>query len=71
VLDELPPGRTPIVTRRITDDRSPEVWDFVRKQVAKGHQVYVVYPVIAENEETELKAAVKMYANSVEKCSPI
>ena len=61
ILDELPPGRTPIVTRRITDDRSPEVWDFVRKQAAKGHQVYVVYPVIAENEETELKAAVKMY----------
>src|SRR3984885_6202654 len=61
ILDELPPGRTPIVTRRITDDRSPEVWDFVRKQVAKGHQVYVVYPVIAENEETELKAAIKMY----------
>jgi ATP-dependent DNA helicase RecG len=61
VLDELPPGRTPIVTRRITDDRSPEVWDFVRKQVAKGHQVYVVYPVIAENEETELKAAINMY----------
>jgi ATP-dependent DNA helicase RecG len=61
VLDELPPGRTPIVTRRITDDRSPEVWDFVRKQVEKGHQVYVVYPVIAENEEIEVKAAVKMY----------
>src|ERR1022692_77413 len=61
VLDELPPGRTPIVTRRITDDRSPEVWDFVRKQVAKGNQAYVVYPVIAENEETELKAAIKMY----------
>ena len=61
VLDELPPGRTPIVTRRITDDRSSEVWDFVRKQVAKGHQVYVVYPVIAENEESELKAAIKMY----------
>jgi len=61
VLDELPPGRTPIVTRRITDDRSSEVWDFVRKQVAKEHQVYVVYPVIAENEETELKAAINMY----------
>jgi len=61
VLDELPPGRTPIVTRRISDDRSPEVWDFVRKQVAKGHQAYVVYPVIAESEETELKAAIKMY----------
>jgi ATP-dependent DNA helicase RecG len=67
VLDELPPGRTPIVTRRITDDRGPEVWDFVRKQVLKGHQVYVVYPVIAESEETELKAAVKMYGELSEK----
>jgi ATP-dependent DNA helicase RecG len=61
VLDELPPGRTPIVTRRITDYRSLEVWDFLRKQIAKGHQAYVVYPVISESEETELKAAIKMY----------
>jgi ATP-dependent DNA helicase RecG len=67
VLDELPPGRTPIVTRRIRDDRSAEVWDFVRKQAAKGHQVYVVYPVIEENEETELKAAIKMYRELSEK----
>jgi ATP-dependent DNA helicase RecG len=37
------------------------VWDFVRKQVSAGHQAYVVYPVIEENEETELKAAMKMY----------
>jgi len=61
VLDELPPGRTPIVTRRVSDDRSAEVWDFVRKQVTDGHQAYVVYPVIEENEERELKAALKMY----------
>jgi len=61
VLDEMPPGRTPIVTRRISDDRADEVWGFVRKQVAAGHQVYVVYPVIEESEETELKAAMKMY----------
>ena len=61
VLDELPPGRTPIVTRRVSDERSSEVWDFVRKQVAAGHQAYVVYPVIEENEERELKAALKMY----------
>src|SRR5947209_3401196 len=61
VLDEMPPGRTPIVTRRVSDERSPEVWGFVRKQVAAGHQAYVVYPVIEENEETELKAAIKMY----------
>ncbi len=61
VIDELPPGRTPIVTRRVSDERAPEVWDFVAKQVAAGHQAYVVYPVIRENEETELKAAMKMY----------
>jgi len=61
VLDELPPGRTPIVTRCVADDQSPKVWEFVRKQVAAGHQAYVVYPVISENEESELKAAIKMY----------
>jgi len=61
VLDELPPGRTPIVTRCGADDESPKVWEFVRKHVAVGHQAYVVYPVIAENEESELKAAIKMY----------
>jgi len=61
VIDEMPPGRTPIITRCVSDERSPEVWDFVRKQVAAGHQTYVVYPVIEENEETELKAAMKMY----------
>jgi len=61
MIDEMPPGRTPIVTRRVSDDRSPEVWEFVRKQAAAGHQTYVVYPVIEENEENEIKAAAKMY----------
>jgi ATP-dependent DNA helicase RecG len=46
VLDELPPGRTPIVTRRVPGDDAEKVWDFVRKQVAKGRQAYIVYPVI-------------------------
>ncbi|MGB6693281.1 MAG: ATP-dependent DNA helicase RecG [Terracidiphilus sp.] len=46
VLDELPPGRTPIVTRRVPGERENEVWDFVRRQVAQGRQAYIVYPVI-------------------------
>jgi len=46
VLDELPPGRTPIVTRRVPGERSAEVWEFVRKQAALGRQAYIVYPVI-------------------------
>ncbi len=48
VIDELPPGRTPIVTRRVADERADEVWQFVRKQVKAGHQAYVVYPVIED-----------------------
>ena len=48
VLDELPPGRTPITTRLVSDERADEVWEFVRKQVAAGRQAYIVYPVIDE-----------------------
>jgi ATP-dependent DNA helicase RecG len=57
VLDELPPGRTPITTRKVPDDRAPEVWEFVRKQVKAGRQAYVVYPVIeaAPAEQMEFK----------------
>ena len=46
VLDEMPPGRTPIETRRVDGDKADEVWDFVRKQVAQGRQAYIVYPII-------------------------
>jgi ATP-dependent DNA helicase RecG len=46
VLDELPPGRTPIVTRRMPEERADEVWEFVRKQVEAGRQAYIVYPII-------------------------
>ena len=70
ILDEMPPGRTPIVTRRVSDDRADEVWQFVGKQVAAGHQAYVVYPVIEENEENELKAALKMHKELSKKIFP-
>jgi ATP-dependent DNA helicase RecG len=53
VLDELPPGRTPIVTRRVPGEMAEEVWDFVRKQVAKGRQAYIVYPVIEGSKEDQ------------------
>jgi ATP-dependent DNA helicase RecG len=70
VLDEIPPGRTPVVTRSVPDERATEVWEFVRKQVAAGHQVYVVYPVIEENEERELKAAQQMHRQLRDKIFP-
>jgi len=56
VIDELPPGRTPIVTRRTTEERAEDVWAFVRKQVEAGRQAYIVYPVIegAKDDQPEL-----------------
>jgi ATP-dependent DNA helicase RecG len=54
----------------VPDERSAEVWDFVRKQLATGHQVYIVYPVIEESEETELKAAIKMFKLMRERVFP-
>ncbi|MEO8869951.1 MAG: ATP-dependent DNA helicase RecG, partial [Granulicella sp.] len=56
VIDELPPGRTPIVTRRTTEERADDVWAFVRKQVGLGRQAYLVYPVIegAKGDQPEL-----------------
>ncbi|MBV9342233.1 MAG: ATP-dependent DNA helicase RecG, partial [Acidobacteria bacterium] len=70
LLDEMPPGRTPVITRRVPDSRSPEVWEFVRKQVDGKHQAYIVYPVIEENQESELKAAMKMYRELSSKIFP-
>jgi ATP-dependent DNA helicase RecG len=53
VLDELPPGRTPIVTRRVAGEMAEEVWEFVRKQAALGRQAYIVYPVIEGTREDQ------------------
>ncbi len=59
VIDELPPGRTPIVTRRTTEAKADEVWAFLRKQVEQGRQAYIVYPVIegAKDDQPELDFA--------------
>src|SRR5271167_4047993 len=60
VLDELPPGRTPIQTRLTSEPHLPGVWESLRKEVAAGHQAYIVYPVIEES-KLELKAAMDEY----------
>jgi ATP-dependent DNA helicase RecG len=58
VIDELPPGRTPIVTRMTTEPHLVGVWEFLRREVQAGRQGYVVYPVIEES-KLELKAAME------------
>ena len=60
VLDELPPGRTPIITRMTTEPHLSGVWEFVRREVEAGHQAYIVYPVIEES-KLELKAAIEEF----------
>jgi ATP-dependent DNA helicase RecG len=69
VLDELPPGRTPIVTHMTTEQHLPGVWESLRREVAAGHQAYVVYPVIEES-KLELKAAMEEYQRLSRKVFP-
>jgi ATP-dependent DNA helicase RecG len=61
IIDELPPGRKPIVTRHVTETAIEKVWSFVAREIVAGRQAYVVYPVIEESETTDMKAAEKMY----------
>ncbi|MBR5819834.1 MAG: ATP-dependent DNA helicase RecG, partial [Alistipes sp.] len=55
VIDELPPGRKPIQTSHYTDAARLRLWGFLRKQIALGRQVYIVYPLIAESETMDYK----------------
>ncbi len=61
VLDELPPGRTPIVTRSAAAD-DDRVWDDVRAEAAAGRQTYVVCPLIDESEKLNVAAAEETFA---------
>ena len=61
VIDELPPGRKPIVTQHVAEERLEQVWSFLKRQVDEGRQAYVVYPAIEESETQDVKAAEKMH----------
>lgn len=72
ILDEMPKGRQEIVTRVIREDKLPQAYDFIRKQVAKGRQAFLVYPLVSPSDASlthfdflappaELKAAEDMY----------
>jgi len=60
VIDELPPGRSPVETRIYFESRRSQAYDMVREEVAKGHQAYVIYPLVEETEKSDLKAATQM-----------
>ncbi|MFZ3201981.1 MAG: ATP-dependent DNA helicase RecG [Candidatus Acidiferrales bacterium] len=69
VIDEMPPGRAPVETRWTSDAQLPGVWEFLRREIARGRQAYIVYPVIEESKQ-ELKAATEEYESLAKNAFP-
>ena len=63
VMDELPPGRQPIATVHRLDDRRSQVMDFIRHEIAKGRQAYIIFPLIEESEKLDYENLEKGYEN--------
>ena len=61
IIDEMPPGRTPIETRVFGEEQRPEVKQLIASEVKGGRQVYVVYPLVEESEKLDLKDATQRY----------
>jgi len=70
VIDEMPPGRTPVKTVVVGDDQREGVYKGMAREVDLGRQVYVVYPLIEESEKVDLKAATKMFEELRDKTFP-
>lgn len=61
VVDEMPPGRSPIQTRATFESKRPQALQFMMEQLQKGRQAYIVYPLVEESEKIDLKDAVSEY----------
>ena len=60
VIDELPPGRKPVITKTRSESARRQIYAFLREQVGQGRQIYVVYPLVEESEAIDLRAATEM-----------
>ncbi len=69
-IDELPPGRKPVVTKHVQESAVEGIYSFVAQQIKTGRQAYVVYPVVEETETLAVKAAEKMFQHLSEKVFP-
>jgi len=69
-IDEMPPGRKPIVTKHVTADHAERIYSFLKTQIDEGRQAYVVYPVIEESETSAMKAAEKMHEHLSQEVFP-
>lgn len=69
-IDELPPGRQAITTMVLTAKERTQAYDLIRREVAQGRQVYIIFPVIEESEKLDVKAAVEEYQRLAEVIFP-
>ena len=67
VIDEMPPGRKPIQTMLIGEGKRPQLYNFMKKEIAAGRQVFVVYPLIFESEKVDYQNLEAGYENIVSK----
>lgn len=65
VIDEMPPGRKPVQTMQITPSRKPAMFNFIRKEISRGRQVFIVYPMIFENEKLDIRNVEQGYEEIV------
>ncbi|MFM7727393.1 MAG: helicase-related protein, partial [Flavobacteriales bacterium] len=61
VIDELPPGRKPVNTVHRSETNRLQVWQFLKSEVMKGRQAYIVYPLIEESEKSDLNNLMQGY----------
>lgn len=60
-IDELPSNRKPIITKIVFESKLPQIFQFIREQIAHGHQAYIVYPLIEQSDRVEAKSAVQHF----------
>jgi ATP-dependent DNA helicase RecG len=63
IMDEMPPGRQPIITVHRMEDRRPQVMEFIRKEISLGRQAYVIFPLIEESDKVDYENLMKGYEN--------
>jgi len=70
IIDELPPGRQPIKTYHVDESMRPRIFNFIRKEVKQGQQVYIVCPLVEESEKLDVENATKIAKNLQKKVFP-
>ncbi len=63
VMDELPPGRQPVTTVHRFETQRPKVMDFIKAEIAKGRQAYIIFPLIEESDKLDYENLMKGYEN--------